>query len=313
MTLALAAGDVTPRSGGRRGTLLYDEPMARHTSWRVGGPARRFYQAADSADLIDMLRRLPLTEDIVWLGLGSNLLVRDGGLPGTVIATHGALGIIRPVDADTVYAEAGVPCAKLARHCARRGLAGGEFFAGIPGTLGGALTMNAGAFGGATWDTVMSVETVDRHGTQRVRLPADFSVSYRRVSVPAGEWFLGATLKFTPGDSAALAARIKELLAQRNRTQPSSLPSCGSVFCNPTGDYAARIIEACGLKGYCLGGACVAEKHANFIINTGTASALDIERLIDHIAEVVERVHGIRLQPEVRIVGVPALPGAKRE
>jgi UDP-N-acetylmuramate dehydrogenase len=286
-----------------RGTLLLDEPMARHTTWRVGGPAQRYYAPADLDDLAMFLSRLPTDEPLLWLGLGSNLLVRDGGFAGTVIALHAALNSLALTAPQTVRAEAGVPCAKVARFCARHDLIGAEFLVGIPGTLGGALAMNAGAFGGVTWEHVSAVETIDRAGKIRTRGPADFQVGYRHVQGPAGEWFVAAHLGLEHGDGKAAQARGKELLEQRNRTQPTNQPSCGSVFRNPLGDYAARLIEATGLKGYSIGGARVSEKHANFIVNTGTATAADIEALIGHVAKTVADRHGVQLVREAHIVG----------
>jgi len=291
-----------------RGKLRRNESMARHVSWRVGGPARTYYEPADIDDLVVFLQQLSPDEPLLWLGLGSNMLVRDGGIAGTVIATGGALMDLERIDALTVRAGAGVACNKVARFCAGLDLVGGEFLAGIPGTMGGALAMNAGAFGGETWPLVRRVETIDRHGVRRWHEPGDFQVAYREVRGPAGEWFVAVELHLQSGDGAASLARVKELLERRNQTQPIGLPSCGSVFRNPPGDHAARLIEACGLKGACHGGACVSTKHANFIINGGDASAADIEELIVRVAETVERVHGIHLYPEVRIVG-DAAPG----
>lgn len=292
-------------TGGLRGELRHNEPMSRHTSWRVGGPARVWYRPADLDDLCVFLSDVPHDEDIVWLGLGSNLLVRDGGVAGTVIATLGVLGEMSLLDETTLRVEAGVTCAKVARFGASHGLTGGEFLAGIPGTIGGALAMNAGAFGGETWNSVVAVETVDRHGGLRVRDPEDFRVGYRHVEAPDGEWFVAANFRFVPGEADQSRNRIKELLAQRGATQPTQMPSCGSVFRNPPGDHAARLIEACGLKGYCIGNACVSEKHANFIVNTGGARAADIEALITHVRCQVEQQQGVRLLPEVRVVGKP--------
>lgn len=286
-----------------RGELLYDEPMARHTSWRVGGPARRFYRPADIEDLVDFLRGVPEGEPLLWLGLGSNLLVRDAGFRGTVIATYGMLNKLEFLDECTLRAEAGAACAKAARFSVGRSLTGIEFLAGVPGTIGGALAMNAGAFGGETWNWVRAVEVVNRRGERRIRVPEEYRIGYRSVHGPDGEWFLAAHLKLVPGDGGAALARTKELLEQRARTQPIGEPSCGSVFRNPPGDYAARLIEAAGLKGKRLGGACVSEKHANFIINTGNATAAEIEALIRRVAETVEHVHGVRLQTEVVVVG----------
>lgn len=286
-----------------RGELLYDEPMACHTSWRVGGPARRFYRPADIEDLADFLRGVPEDEPLLWLGLGSNLLVRDAGFRGTVIATYGMLNKLEFLNEHTLRAEAGVACAKAARFSVGRSLTGIEFLAGIPGTIGGALAMNAGAFGGETWNRVRAVEVINRRGERRTRMPEEYRIGYRSVRGPDGEWFLAAHLGLVPGDGEAALARIKELLEQRGRTQPIGEASCGSVFRNPPEDHAARLIEAAGLKGKRLGGACVSEKHANFIINTGGATAAEIEALIRLVAETVERVHGVRLQTEVVVVG----------
>lgn len=289
-----------------RGELRLQEPLAKLTSWRVGGPADRLYRPADAQDLADFLRTLPAGEPLTWLGLGSNLLVRDGGIRGTVILVHGLLDAIERLGATTLRAEAGAPCAKVARFAAKADLTGAEFLAGIPGTMGGALAMNAGAWGGEIWGCVVRVETVDRSGTRHLRTPGEYEIGYRHVRGPGEEWFLSCELELTPGDGEASLARIKELLARRAKTQPTGVPSCGSVFRNPPGDHAGRLIEAAGLKGYCIGGACVAQKHANFILNTGEASAADIEALIDHVQATVERVHGVHLEPEVRVVGEPA-------
>jgi UDP-N-acetylmuramate dehydrogenase len=285
------------------GELRYNEPLSHHTTWRVGGPARRFYRPADSADLIRFLQNLPADEPLLWLGLGSNLLVRDGGFDGTVIATQGALTELELQQDGLLRVESGVACARVPRFAARNGLCGAEFLAGIPGTMGGALAMNAGAFGGETWEQVAVVETIDRRGNVREREPADFEIGYRHVERSQGEWFLAALLKLQPGDGDAALQEIQLLLEKRALTQPVGLPSCGSVFRNPTGDYAARLIEAAGLKDFHIGGACVSRKHANFIINTGAATAGEIEELINTVRDRVEETSGIRLQTEVHIVG----------
>ncbi len=291
-----------------RGALSEQEPMARHTSWRVGGPAALFFDPLDLTDLTGFLAALPTSTPVVWLGLGSNLLVRDGGIAGAVIRTQRALGrlAVDPVDG-VVEVGAGVACAKLARRCGREGLLGAGFFAGIPGTLGGALAMNAGAWGGETWRHVESVTTVDRRGGQHTHAPEAFRVGYRSVEGAGEEWFTGARLRFaTGGDSQALAAEVRELLARRAATQPTGVASCGSVFRNPADDHAARLIETAGLKGARVGAAVISDKHANFIVNTGTARAADIERLIRHVQSEVARIHGVDLVPEVRIVGEEA-------
>jgi len=293
------------RSHDVRASLREHEPMSRHTSWRVGGPADRYFTPGSIDDLSAFLSGLPDGEPVHWVGLGSNLLVRDGGVRGTVISTRGFLsGLARHADG-TVHAEAGVPCAKLARQCVRWGLGSAEFFAGIPGTVGGALAMNAGAFGGETWRHVLSVETMDRHGGLHRRDPIEYQVGYRSVQGPVDEWFLAADFRFEP-DSAASSDDIRALLARRKASQPIGLPSCGSVFRNPAGDHAARLIEASGLKGWRIGGAEISKKHANFIINTGDATAADIEQLIELIRKTVQEAHGVSLQTEVRIIGEPA-------
>lgn len=286
-----------------RGELTEDVPMARLTSWRVGGPAERLYRPADVDDLALFLSLLPADEPLTWIGLGSNLLVRDGGVRGTVIALHGMLDELEVIAPGVIRAGAGVPCAKVARFAAKNGLVGGEFLAGIPGTMGGALAMNAGAFGGETWEKVARVETLDREGRRHVRMADEYRIGYRSVQGPAEEWFTACELVLAAGDGEASQARIRELLSRRGETQPTGLPSCGSVFRNPPGDHAGRLIEACGLKGHCIGGACVSEKHANFIINTGDATAQDIEALIAHVQATVAREHGIELIAEVRVIG----------
>jgi UDP-N-acetylmuramate dehydrogenase len=282
-----------------------DEPLSRHTSWHVGGPAEMFFSPRDRSDLAAFLRALTPEVPVHWIGLGSNLLVRDGGIKGVVISTHGALEALDRLDENSVRAEAGVACARIARQCIKWGLGPAEFFAGIPGTLGGALAMNAGAFGGETWQHVLAVETIDRAGRMHKRASSEYGIGYREVVAPVPEeWFLQASLRFEH-KPAAHPGEVRELLERRRQSQPIGEWSCGSVFTNPPGDHAARLIEAAGLKGFRIGGASVSQKHANFIINHGEASAADLERLIGHVRETVERVHGVALKPEVRIVGVP--------
>ena len=200
------------------------------------------------------------------------------------------------------YASASLPCATLARSLVRWGMGPSEFFAGIPGSFGGALTMNAGAHGTETWDAVTRVRVIDRSGEIRVRDAGTFDVGYRSVVGLEGGWFIGAHFLFDESYEPSLE-RLRELQARRHATQPIGLPSCGSVFANPAGDHSARLIEATGLKGFRLGGAEVSPKHANFIINTGDASASDIESLIDHVATEVAQQHGVQLRHEVRFLG----------
>lgn len=284
-----------------RGRVQVNVRLSQLTSWRVGGPAERLFWPADKDDLKRFLSVLPATEPLTWLGLGSNVLVRDGGVPGTVVVTSRLRGL--SLVEGRVYVEAGVPCAHLARFCASSGLAGAEFLAGIPGTVGGALAMNAGAFGGEIWDWVEAVETVDRYGKTHLRSREAYEVGYRRVQGPAGEYFLAAWMRFVPGDPEAGLRRIRELLARRSQTQPTGWPSAGSVFKNPAEEKAGRLIEACGLKGKRIGGAEISRRHANFILNLGGAKAADIEALICLAKEEVERRFGIELEPEVRILG----------
>lgn len=286
-----------------KGRLLLQEKLAKYTSWRVGGVADCLYIPHDRADLVAFMRSLPADTAVLWLGLGSNVLVRDGGVRGTVIYTQGRLKSLQALDDTTIYVEAGVPCAKVAKFCAEQSLVGAEFLAGIPGTMGGALKMNAGAFGGETWDMVRQVDIIDKRGQIITRSPEEFTVSYRSVIGRESEWFLSAQLLLKHGDTISSNEKIKTLLAQRAKTQPTNQPNCGSVFKNPPNDYAARLIEAAGLKGYRLGGAQVSEKHANFIINTGHATAADIEQLINYIQRQVKNNYGISLQTEVCRVG----------
>jgi UDP-N-acetylmuramate dehydrogenase len=288
-----------------RGRVLSKEPLAAYTSWRVGGVADFVYIPADLQDVADFLKQLPIDVPLLWLGLGSNTLIRDGGVDGAAIITQGALNGISQSDAFVVRAEAGVACAQIARHTARLGLTGLEFLAGIPGTVGGALAMNAGCWGGETWQKVVKVETVNRTGDIKIRPASDYEVGYRHVSGPQNEWFVAAYFGLQAGEKKRSLEDIKLMLEKRNQAQPTSWPSGGSVFRNPPGNYAARLIEQAGLKGLAIGDARVSEKHANFIINAGQAKAADIESLIWHVVDVVEEHHSIRLNPEVCIIGKP--------
>ncbi len=312
---------------GLRGELRQREPMARHTSWRTGGPADRAYFPADLPDLAAFLRSVPANEPVCMIGLGSNLLVRDHGVRGTVILTHWALRAIRLERVDQghadIHAEAGIASPKVARYAALHGYRGAEFLAGIPGTVGGALAMNAGCFGGETWKIVERVVTIDRKGNLRERMPADYEIDYRHVRLkgqaantqaavpqpsslsphPSEEWFVAATFRLPRGDTQSSRRIIRGLLQKRLATQPLERPNAGSVFRNPPNEYAARLVEACGLKGRAIGGAQISTKHANFIINTGSARAADIEQLIELVERSVRERFGITLEREVRIVG----------
>jgi UDP-N-acetylmuramate dehydrogenase len=307
-----------------RGELRVDEPMRKHTSWRAGGVAAKFYQPADLEDLRVFLCGLPGDEPVLAVGLGSNLLVRDGGLSGTVLALHGALRELALQQDGCIYAQAGVPGAKLARFAALHDLRGAEFFAGIPGTVGGMLAMNAGCYGSETWQHVAKVQVMTRSGELKVRTPQEYRIGYRSVALtekgdgrrekggaimhqdfplPSEEFFVGAWFSFQPGDGDTARQQIKELLGKRISSQPLNLPNAGSVFRNPPNDHAARLIEQCGLKGRQIGGAQVSEKHANFIVNIGGATATDIESLINAVRTDVAKQTGVDLHTEVKIIG----------
>ena len=292
-----AASDLTVQ-----GEIRYNEPMSRHTSWRAGGPAEVFFMPANVEDLAAFLGELDAETPLFWHGVGSNLLVRDGGITGVVVSAARILRDLERVDHYLVRAAAGVPCTQLARQCIRWKLGPSEFFAGIPGTVGGALAMNAGAHGGETWERVESVRTIDRNGEIHERAPGEYTVGYRSVTGPADEWFLNAIFRFEP-DVIPSRETLDAMLERRKSTQPLGLPSCGSVFRNPEGDHSARLIEAAGLKGFRIGGAEVSQKHANFIINRNAASATDIEELIEYVRQTVLDEAGVSLVHEVRIVG----------
>jgi len=322
---------------GLRGKLSRDVPMRKYTSWRTGGNAERMYQPADLEDLRMFLRGLPADEPLYAVGLGSNLLVRDGGFHGTVLLLHGTMSALHIEMDGSVYVGAGVPGAKLARFAAAHNLHGAEFFVGVPGTLGGMLAMNAGCYGSETWEKVLRVLTMNRRGEVHVRPTRDYEIGYRHVVlIEKGEegrgkgeeatasegftllpsplplpqeFFVAAWLQFTKGDGELARQEIKALLSKRIASQPLSLPNAGSVFRNPPDDHAARLIEQSGLKGRRIGGAQVSEKHANFIVNLGDATAADIENLINEVQKMVEERTGIKLQPEVKIIGEYASHG----
>ena len=281
-----------------------NEPMKKHTSFKVGGNADIFFKPRNLEDLRVFLAEHK-NEKIFWLGLGSNLLVRDGGIRGVVIAMSNALTEINLINPSTIEVQAGVSCAKLSRFSNKKQLAGLEFLSGIPGTVGGALAMNAGAFGGEIWSFVTSVTTINRNGELTKRTPSDYKITYRSVTpmFKQESWFVSAeiNLPLKTTDNS----KIGQILKKRNENQPIGKASCGSVFKNPKGLHAAQLIENSGLKSYCIGDACVSQKHANFIINQGNSSALDIEKLIFHISYIVKRKYKVQLLPEVQIIGEP--------
>jgi UDP-N-acetylmuramate dehydrogenase len=288
---------------GVEGLLLRDEPMHKHTSWRVGGKAELFYVPTDKASLVQLMCQLPGNVPVFWLGLGSNLLVRDAGIPGMVVCTFKGMDEIERVDAERIYAQAGVSSSKLAKYCARRGLEGAEFLAGIPGSFGGAVAMNAGAYGGDTWSLIERIECLDRDGNINWFDKSEITYQYRHVELPENNWIVGAQIKLKAIKGLDLVRRIRELLKTRGNSQPVQSANAGSVFKNPENDFAARLLEEAGMKGVAIGGAEYSHKHANFIVNSGTATASDIESLIRLGQKSVKQRFGTILEPEVRIVG----------
>ena len=285
------------------GELKFNHPLAQYTSWGIGGNAERFYWPADLSDLQNFLKQLPSSEPLTWIGLGSNILIRDGGIKGTVILTLNRLNQLTSLDEFSFRVEAGVTCAKASKYCVKQGFEEGAFFAGIPGTVGGALVMNAGAFGGETWPHVIAVETVDHQGNLYLRDPKEFKVSYRHVEGLNDQYFVAAHFRFNKGDPIKAQNDLKKLLHKRNQSQPIGVRSCGSVFKNPPGAYAAQLIEAAGLKGTVIGDAEISTKHANFFINRGKATATDIEQLIQFAQSKVQELYGVQLIPECIILG----------
>ncbi len=276
--------------------LTHNESMSQYCSLRAGGLAQTFFTPESIDDLSAFLQNNQ--KPILILGLGSNLLVRDRGFDGVVIKLNN-LNTINIKDND-IHADAGATLAKVSRFCETQKLFGAEFLNAIPGSIGGALSMNAGAFGSEIWDFVKSVTTINSFGSVFHRNKKDFKIGYRQVIAKnTDEYFIGATLKF---NQTTKQHNIKKLLEKRNLLQPIGLPSCGSVFKNPTGHHAAELIEKSNLKNHCIGGACVSDKHANFIINKNNASATDIENLILHIQQTVKSKFDINLEIEVRIV-----------
>ncbi len=287
-----------------RGQLRVNEPMSKHTSWRTGGVADYFYYPSDKQDLVSLIKRLPEKTQVHWIGLGSNLLVRDGGVEGIVICTSKGLNRIEMMPSGRVYVESGVSCSRVARTTARNKLSGVEFLAGVPGSFGGALVMNAGAFGGETWEWVERIECIDRRGNLMSVDRSGVRYGYRQVELPDDHWLLSAILNLQQAeDGFDGQAAIRDLLRIRSRSQPIQSANAGSVFRNPDGDFAAKLIEQAGLKGYAIGGARISELHANFIINDGSATSSEIERLIGHVRDRVKKNCGVGLQLEVRIMG----------
>lgn len=283
-----------------RGKIAYQYSIKKHNSWHVGGMVKCCFWPVDLADLQCFLSTLPPSERIIFLGLGSNVLFPDGILDATVIITVKGLNAMRTIDRHRLQVECGVSCAKVAKKSVHMGYTDGAFFSGIPGSIGGALRMNAGAFGGETWTVVESVEILSRSGTIKTLSANRIAIQYRHVKLSEPGWFVSAQLCFqkqaVPGPDP-----ISALLKKRNASQPIGSFSCGSVFKNPIGHYAAKLIEQCGLKGLRVGDAVVSPKHANFIVNEGAATANDIATLMAHIQNIVSERYALWLEPEVTI------------
>ncbi len=300
------------------GELFFDKSLKEYTSWRIGGLAKRYYRPVDADDLANFLKTLPDDEPVFWLGLGSNVLIRDGGFSGTVIHMHKVLDNISIIEDSAISKSmlikvgAGTSCAKIAKFAVRNGLLGAEFFAGIPGTMGGALAMNAGAFGGQTWENIEAVETISKSGKCTKYHPNNYKIGYRSVKFSSSSdqqeapvAFLAGYLRLPVGDPSDATKKVKHLLAIRNERQPIGSFNCGSVFKNPPELHAAQLIEASKLKNVRMGDAVVSSKHANFIVNVGAATAKDVEMLMAHIVTVVWQDHKVKLEPEVKIIGEP--------
>jgi UDP-N-acetylmuramate dehydrogenase len=280
--------------------IILNESLSRHTSWKVGGPADIYFTPNDRNELSHFLK---LNDgSITWLGNGTNILVRDGGVKGVVISTRKSFNKIELMDKSSCKVEAGISCFELAMYATKNNLGPAAFFSGIPGSIGGALTMNAGCFGSETWEFVKSVEVIDRNGEIYHLDPKEFSISYRSVSFPFPLWFLSCDMVF-PDRGVTTVEELKILRDSRLERQPLTENTCGSVFKNPDGNHAGDLIERSGLKGFRVGGCAVSEKHANFIVNDKGATARDIETLIKHIQNTVKDRFGIDLDTEVRIIG----------
>ena len=280
--------------------ITLNESLSRHTSWKVGGPADIYFTPNDRNELSHFLK---LNDgSITWLGNGTNILVRDGGVKGVVISTRKSFNKIELMDKSSCKVEAGISCFELAMYATKNNLGPAAFFSGIPGSIGGALTMNAGCFGSETWEFVKSVEVIDRNGEIYHLDPKEFSISYRSVSFPFPLWFLSCDMVF-PDRGVTTVEELKILRDSRLERQPLTENTCGSVFKNPDGNHAGDLIERSGLKGFRVGGCAVSEKHANFIVNDKGATARDIETLIKHIQNTVKDCFGIDLDTEVRIIG----------
>lgn len=294
-----------------RGQLLRGESLGPFTWFRVGGPADALFLPADADDLAQFLANLSNDIPILPIGVGSNMIVRDGGVPGVVIRLAGrAFAQIEPLGDARITAGAGALDSMVAKGAAKAGIAGLEFYVGVPGTIGGALTMNAGCYGRETTDVLVEATALDRKGNRVTLTHADFGFTYRHNALPDGYIFLDATFQGTPGEPEEISARMAEITAKREASQPIREKTGGSTFKNPIGAdgqklSAWKLNDEAGMRGYRRGGAQVSEKHANFLINTGDATAADIEGLGEDVRVAVKAKHGIELEWEIKRIGRP--------
>jgi UDP-N-acetylmuramate dehydrogenase len=288
-----------------RGKLLRDEALAPFTWLRVGGPADVLFLPADADDLADFLKALPSEVPVTVLGVGSNTIVRDNGVDGVVIRLAGRAFADVQIDGTTVTAGAAALDGMVAKAAAKAGVAGLEFYAGIPGSIGGALTMNAGCYGRETKDVLVSAWGYDREGQRRELSLADFGFAYRHSEAPDDIIWVQATFEGRPDDPQAIAARIDEITSRREQTQPIREKTGGSTFKNPAGDSSWRLVDAAGWRGKLFGGAKFSELHSNFLINTGEATAADIEGLGEAVRADVKDKFGVDLDWEIKRIGRP--------
>ena len=288
-----------------RGTLRHGVPLAPLTWLRVGGAAEAVFQPADADDLAAFISALPAGVPVLAMGVASNLLVRDGGVDGVVIRLGGPLARVA-VEGNTVLAGAGVLDQRVAQEAQRSGLGGLEFLIGIPGTVGGAVRMNAGAFGGETRDRLVWAEALDRQGRLHRLANADLGFAYRKSTLPADWIVVRAAFAGDPGEPEAILARMNAIRAEREAAQPLRVATGGSTFKNPPGHKAWQLIDAAGCRGLRLGAAMVSEKHCNFLINTGGATADEVERLGELVRRRVREHSGVSLEWEVIRIGRPA-------
>lgn len=286
-----------------KGRLRKNISLKKYNTWKVGGNAEYFYEPYDLDDLIIFLK-LVKNQHVTFLGNGSNVLIRDSGIKGFVVCLKNSLNNFYRGNDGIFTFEAGLSCMKIAQISANQSFSGLEFLCGIPGTLGGALRMNAGCYGENIWKSVDSVVLINRSGNLKNKRKEEFNIDYRNVDLDDGNFFVSASFNLKKNRLNDSSDKIKELLKNRRISQPTGLPSCGSVFKNPDNDSAGKILDSLGLKGYRIGGAYVSKKHANFIITEKSAKSGDIEELISFIKQKVLKEKKILLETEVKFIGI---------